>query len=154
MWGNGRGALSALEAQGTRRPRSIGSRSVQTGADDIDRPPARGYTLRRSLLADRDTGDTLNMTILFPLLLLLTACGDAPTAPEWEPESRPFSAVTPIDAGDFFAVRFPISNDEFERGRNFVLSGTFEEVFFLRNKGNDRPLFYSPLSGGYLLRPL
>ena len=66
------------------------------------------------------------MTMLFPLLLLLTACGDAPTAPAWEPESRPFSAVTSIDAGDFFVARFPISNDEFEHGRNFVLSGNFE----------------------------
>jgi len=68
------------------------------------------------------------MTILFPLLLLLTACGDSLTGPTWGPESRPFSAVTPIDAGDFFAVRFPISNGDFERGRNFVLSGNFEVI--------------------------
>ena len=68
------------------------------------------------------------MTILLPLLLLLTACGDAPTAPAWEPESRPFSAVTSIDAGESFVVRFPISNDEFEHGRNFVLSGNFEVI--------------------------
>ena len=68
------------------------------------------------------------MTILLPLLLLLTACSDSLTGPAWESESRPFSAVTPIDAGDFFAARFPISNDEFEHSRNFVLSGNFEVI--------------------------
>ena len=66
------------------------------------------------------------MTILLSLLLLLTACGDSLTGPAWESESSPFSVVTSIDAGRFYAVKFPISNEEFERGRNFVLSGTFE----------------------------
>ena len=68
------------------------------------------------------------MTILLPLLLLLTACGDSLTGPAWESESSPFSVVTSIDAGDFYAVKFPVTNDEFERGRNFVLSGTFEVI--------------------------
>ena len=71
---------------------------------------------------------SVKIILFFPLLLLLPACGKEPMKPEeptWVPRSTPYNIVsTRISASTF--LRVEIDPRDFESGRNFVLSGTFE----------------------------
>ena len=67
----------------------------------------------------------MKILLFFPLLLLLSACGDGPLGPAWVTRSTPYNVVsTRIAAGNFLRVK--IDPRDVESGRNFVLSGTFE----------------------------
>lgn len=67
----------------------------------------------------------MKILLFFPLLLLLSACGDGLLGPTWEPRSTPYNVVsTRIAAGTFLRVK--IDPRDVESGRNFVLSGTFK----------------------------
>ena len=67
----------------------------------------------------------MKILLFFPLLLLLSACGDGLLGPSWEPRSTPYNIVsTRVAAGTFLRVK--IDPRDVNAGRNFVLSGTFE----------------------------
>ena len=68
------------------------------------------------------------MTILVPLILLLTACGESLFGPDWIRQSREHSQQLTIEVGSYYAVVFSFDDEDITTRRNHVLSGLYAPI--------------------------